>query len=163
MTVKEVISYLTNEYKELSFTVFTGEYISYMIACDRESPASNCRMAVKHLHEYMSRDNIFFSDITPNVLRNRIDGMMNSSRKRNLHPDRIKTILRNCFDFILLSIICIIVIYRIKKRYTRMKITHYIAITLTCLVSEYQVKGISKKKEIFIFANIFQYKSVNIL
>jgi hypothetical protein len=69
MTVSEVISYLTNEYKELSFTVFASEYISDMINHNREHPASNYRMAVKRLHEYINRDNIFFSDITTNVLR----------------------------------------------------------------------------------------------
>jgi hypothetical protein len=37
MTVKEVISYLTNEYKELSFTVFASEYISDMISHNREN------------------------------------------------------------------------------------------------------------------------------
>jgi hypothetical protein len=60
MTVNEVISYLTNEYKELSFTVFAGEYISGMINHNRENTALNYRMAVKRFHEYMNRDSIFF-------------------------------------------------------------------------------------------------------
>jgi hypothetical protein len=92
MTVNEVISYLTNEYKELSFTVFASEYISDMISHNREHPALNYRMAVKRLHEYMNRDNIFFSDITANILRDWIDGMMDSQRKRNLYPICIKAI-----------------------------------------------------------------------
>ncbi|MDR1259717.1 MAG: phage integrase SAM-like domain-containing protein [Tannerellaceae bacterium] len=92
ITVNEVISYLTNEYKELSFTVFASEYISDMINHNREHPASNYRMAVKRLHEYINRDNIFFSDITANVLRGWINGMMDSQRKRNLYPNSIKTI-----------------------------------------------------------------------
>lgn len=92
MSVQEVIAYLANEYNELSFTRFADEYISGMIAHDREHSALNYQMAVKRLHEYMNRSDILFSDITANVLRGWIDGMMDSSRKRCLYPVCIKAI-----------------------------------------------------------------------
>ncbi|MDR1356852.1 MAG: phage integrase SAM-like domain-containing protein [Tannerellaceae bacterium] len=92
MSVQEVIAYLTNEYGELSFTEFANEYVAGMIAHDREHSAVNYRMAVKRLHEHMNKGNILFSDITANVLREWIDGMMDSPRKRNLYPVCIKAI-----------------------------------------------------------------------
>jgi site-specific recombinase XerD len=93
MSVQEIVNYLTNDYSELSFTDFSSEYISSMIANDREHSALNYRMAVKRLHEYMNKSSILFSDITSNILRGWIDSMMDSPRKRNLYPTCIKTML----------------------------------------------------------------------
>jgi integrase len=92
MSVQEVIAYLTNEYSELSFTEFANEYIAGMVAHNREHSASNYHTSVRRLHEHMNKGNILFSDITANVLRGWIAGMMDSSRKRNLYPICIKAI-----------------------------------------------------------------------
>jgi integrase len=91
MTVQEIVSYLTSENSDLSFTDFADEYIAGMVSGGRGHSALNYRMAVKRLHEHMGKSNVLFSDITANVLRRWIDGMMDSSRKRNLYPTCIKT------------------------------------------------------------------------
>ncbi|MDR1557536.1 MAG: site-specific integrase [Tannerellaceae bacterium] len=93
MSVQEIVEYLTYECaEELSFTKFANDHISKMFSSDRTNSALSYRMAVKRLHEYMNKSNILFSDITVNVIRGWIDGMMDSFRKRSLYPVCIKAI-----------------------------------------------------------------------
>jgi hypothetical protein len=90
MSVQEVIEYLTGEYaSELSFTGFADD-ISGMISDNRAHSASNYQMAVRRLHEYINKTDILFSDITSNALREWINSMMDSPRKRSLYPNCIK-------------------------------------------------------------------------
>jgi integrase len=92
MTVQEIVAFLDNDEKEISFTDFANRFIEGMKSRGRNHSSLNYIMAVKRLHEYTGKRNILFPDLTSKVIGLWIDSMMDSARKRELYPSCIRKI-----------------------------------------------------------------------
>ena len=93
MTVQEIVVFLTTGNQDLSFSQFAKEYILKMTKNGRDNSARNYIYAVKNIHIFLQKDNLLFKDLTVLSLTSWIESMMDSSRKRNLYPSCIKTII----------------------------------------------------------------------
>jgi integrase len=93
MSVQEIVIFLTTGNHDLSFSQFSKEYIIKMSKEGRDNSAGNYILAVKRLREFLQKDDILFKDLTISNLLSWIDSMKDSSRKRNLYPTCIKTMI----------------------------------------------------------------------
>lgn len=89
-TVQEVVSYLTSDSSEISFTDFCTEYINDMICNDRENPASNYRVAINNLKKF-SKEELYFSDITSKLINDWIKSLSKTTTAKNSYPSCIST------------------------------------------------------------------------
>ena len=97
MTIQEIIEYLITDSTDLSFTKFAREYIIRMQVSGRENSAGNYVLATKKLHEFIGKTELSFKDLSVSNISTWIESMQDSSRKRNLYPTCIKTMVNAAF------------------------------------------------------------------
>lgn len=101
MTVQQVKEYLQKDGSEISFTDFYKEYLIEMSKEGRDNPAKNYRTALNSLKKSMSGSamkevldnyNIYFKDLTIDVIRKWIKSLEKTARAKNLYPYLIKAV-----------------------------------------------------------------------
>jgi hypothetical protein len=93
-TVQELKKYLTDEFKQISFTDFSIKYIDKMKVNGRKKPAAYYNTALNSLKKYYKKENIFFSDITSREIRKWIESLSETARAKQLYP----VIIKKLFD-----------------------------------------------------------------
>jgi integrase len=89
---KSLVSYLTEENDELSFTDYAKKHISRMINEGRDSSANSYKLALSDLHKFYGKEDVSFRELTGKRISDWIDLMKNSKRKKSLYPTCIRAI-----------------------------------------------------------------------
>ena len=92
MDCKTLIDYLTNKTDDISFTDYAKEYIKTKRKGSAEKTIEMCELSIKKLHEFVGKNNILFKELTSRVIREWIDTMQDSARKKSLYPSNIRAI-----------------------------------------------------------------------
>ena len=89
---KRLVDILTEKNADLSFTEYAKEYIRAIQKKNSESTVEMCKLSVKKLHEFIDKENILFNELTSRVIREWIDSMKDSARKKSAYPSNIRAI-----------------------------------------------------------------------
>jgi site-specific recombinase XerD len=93
-TVNDIKTFLTENNTGLSFTDFADNYIKQMISDNRDNSAQNYKAAINSLKRFTRKENLLFSDITANTLREWIRSIAHTKRAKNMYP----VLIRRIFD-----------------------------------------------------------------
>lgn len=90
--VNKVKEYLLKDSDEISFTDFANEFIAKMSKAGRSNPARNYKISLNSLKKFLKKDNIYFSDLKIETIKDWIESLSHTSRAKNLYPTCIKAI-----------------------------------------------------------------------
>jgi len=93
-TVNDIKNFLTENNTGISFTDFADNYIKQMINDNRDNSAQNYIAAINSLKRFTGKENLLFSDITGNILREWIRSIAYTKRAKNMYP----ILIRKIFD-----------------------------------------------------------------
>jgi len=91
-TLREVINFLMQENNKISFTDYYREYIGKMRNENRNDPAANYQTALNSLTKFSGKKELFFSDITSNLINDWIVSLKNTSTAKNHYPVLINAV-----------------------------------------------------------------------
>lgn len=96
--VYEIVDYLENFSKDISFTDFAEKYIGKLINTGHERNARNYRAALKSFVAYMGTDKIMFRMITSKVITGFIEGLLSTCRAKEMYPVCLKVMFNAACD-----------------------------------------------------------------
>ena len=93
-SVKEVVSFLSTEESDASFSDYAKLHISRMVNGGHERNAKNYKLAVAHLERFMGTTQIMFSYLTTAVVQRWINSLMQKRRAKEMYPVCIRQIYK---------------------------------------------------------------------
>lgn len=93
-SVKEVVSFLSTEESDASFSDYAKLHISRMVNSGHERNAKNYKLAVAHLERFMGTTQIMFSYLTTAVVQRWINSLMQKRRAKEMYPVCIRQIYK---------------------------------------------------------------------
>lgn len=82
----EVLNYVSEFEKDLSFSDYTRKHIKKMIARGQERTSRNYKWALQHMERFAETDNIMFSRLTSAFLSRWIDSLSDTNRCKEQYP-----------------------------------------------------------------------------
>lgn len=96
-SVKEIISFLTTDQSDASFSEYAKLHINRMINSGHERNAKNYKLAVASLEQYMGTNKIMFSYLTSVTLKKWIDHLAKKMRAKEMYPVCVRQIFKAAF------------------------------------------------------------------
>ncbi len=93
-TAKEVVSFLTTEQSDASFSQYAKLHINRMINTGHERTAKNYKLAVAHLERFIGSNQIMFSYLTSSVLKRWIKDLEQKRRAKEMYPVCVRQIFK---------------------------------------------------------------------
>lgn len=93
-SVKEIISFLTTDQSDASFSEYAKLHINRMINSGHERNAKNYKLAVASLEQYMGTNKIMFSYLTSVTLKKWIDHLAKKMRAKEMYPVCVRQIFK---------------------------------------------------------------------
>ena len=85
-SVSEIVRYVSEFNKDLSFSQYARKHIGKMISRGQERTARNYKWAINHMERFAQTDNIMFSHLTSGFLNRWIESLSETNRCKEQYP-----------------------------------------------------------------------------
>ena len=93
-SANELLSYLTDYGKDISFSDYARKHIEKMISRGQERTSRNYKWALQHMERFAETDNIMFSRITSTFLNRWIESLSDTNRCKEQYPVCIREVYK---------------------------------------------------------------------
>lgn len=93
-SIQEVITFLTKDQADASFSEYAKLHINRMINTGHERTAKNYQLAVAHLERFIGSNQIMFSYLTSSVLKRWIKDLEQKRRAKEMYPVCVRQIFK---------------------------------------------------------------------
>ncbi len=93
-SVKEVITFLTEESSNVCFSDYAQTHIARMINRGQERNAKNYKLAVAHLERYIGTNRVMFGQLSSTVLKRWIESLALTNRAKEMYPVCVRQIFK---------------------------------------------------------------------
>lgn len=93
-TIKQLISYLENVDKDISFSDYARKYTLNMAKNGMVRNAKNYEWAYKHLEHFAGTNQLMFSRFTTKLIEDWIESMKETSRAKEMYPTCVRQIFK---------------------------------------------------------------------